>query len=125
MNATAIRVRTVLIVDDVADLRMLVRLSLELDGDFEVVGEAGDGFEAITEAERHQPDLVVLDLAMPNLDGLEALPRILAVAPDTRVVVVSGFAGSRLRDPAMAAGAVAYVEKGDITAVMAALKQVA
>jgi DNA-binding NarL/FixJ family response regulator len=62
---------------------------------------------------------------MPNLDGLEALPRILAVAPDTRVVVVSGFAGSRLRDPAMAAGAVAYVEKGDITAVMAALKQVA
>ena len=117
--------RTVLIVDDVADLRMLVRLTLELDADFEVVGEAGDGLEAIEQAERHQPDLVVLDLAMPNLDGLEALPRILAVAPSARVVVVSGFEGSRLRGPAMAAGAVAYVEKGDITAVSAALKQVA
>ena len=120
-----VKVRTVLIVDDVADLRMLVRLSLELDGDFEVVAEAGDGYEAIAEAERHQPDLVVLDLAMPNLDGLEALPRILQVAPDARVVVVSGFAGARLREPALTAGAVAYVEKGDITAVVAALKDVA
>lgn len=125
MMSTLTKVRTVLIVDDVADLRMLLRMSLEFDEDFEVVAEAGDGLEAITQAERHQPDLVVLDLSMPVLDGLEALPRILAVAPAARVIVVSGFAGSRLREPAMAAGAVAYLEKGNITAVAALLKQVA
>lgn len=100
-------------------------MTLTRDEGFDVVGEAGDGLEAIAEAERHQPDLVVLDLSMPVLDGLEALPRILAVAPDARVVVVSGFDGGRMRGPALAAGAVAYLEKGDIFAVAAALKQVA
>ena len=122
---TLTKVRRVLIVDDVADLRMLLRMTLSGNEEFEVVAEASDGLEAIAQAERHQPDLVVLDLSMPVLDGLEALPRILEVAPDARVVVLSGFDESRMREPALAAGAVAYLQKGDIFAVAEALKLVA
>ena len=117
----ATKAKRVLIVDDVADLRMLLRTALSLRGGFDVVGEAGDGVAAIAEAERHQPDLVVLDLSMPLLDGLEALPRIREVAPDAQVVVLSGFDEARMRQPALQAGAVAYLEKGDIFAVVDAL----
>lgn len=118
-------VRRVLIVDDVADLRMLLRMTLSRDEGFDVVAEAGDGLEAIEQARRYQPDLVLLDLSMPLLDGLEALPRILAVSPNARVVVLSGFDESRMREPSLAAGAVAYLEKGNIFAVAEALRSVA
>jgi DNA-binding NarL/FixJ family response regulator len=122
---TTTAVRRVLIVDDVDDLRDLLRMALSFGEEFDVVAEASDGLQAIVQAELHQPDLVVLDLSMPLLDGLEALPRILLAAPDTRVVVLSGFDESRMREPALAAGAVAYLEKGNIRAVVDALKQVA
>jgi DNA-binding NarL/FixJ family response regulator len=125
MALTETRVRRVVIADDVADLRMLLRVALEGASGFDVVGEAGDGLEAIEESRRHQPDLVVLDLSMPNLDGLEALPRILAVSPGTRVVVLSGFAARRMADAALAAGAVAFLEKGDIFQVAQELRRLA
>lgn len=119
---TLTRMRRVLIADDVIDLRMLMRMALELAGDFEVVAEAGDGAQAITQAEFHQPDLVLLDLSMPVLDGLEALPRIRAVAPDAHVVVLSGFEASKMRDRVLEGGAVAYIEKGDIMATVELLR---
>jgi DNA-binding NarL/FixJ family response regulator len=81
----------VLLVDDADDLRMLVRMLLERTGLFEVVGEASDGQAGITEAGVLQPDLVLLDLAMPVLDGLSAAPRIREAAPDARIVVLTGF----------------------------------
>lgn len=112
----------VLVVDDVRDLRMLLRMALEHDGSFQVVAEAADGVQAIEQARAHQPDLVVLDLSMPVLDGLEALPGILEAAPAARVVVLSGFESARMRDHALAAGAVAYLEKGDVFGVVAALR---
>lgn len=118
------RTRRVLVVDDVRDLRMLLRMALEADGSFEVVAEAENGLEAIEQAGAHQPDLVVLDLSMPVLDGLEALPRILEAAPEADVVVLSGFDGSRMRAPALAAGAVAYLEKGNVFAVVEALREI-
>lgn len=116
------KTRRVVIADDVPELRLLLRMALERDGAFEVVGEAGDGAEAIDRAGEQLPDLVVLDLSMPILDGLEALPFIRQAAPDAQVVVLSGFSASKMEERALAAGAVAYLEKGDILAVADALE---
>lgn len=104
--------RRVLVVDDAEDLRVLLRTRLERSPLMTVVGEAGDGVTAIEMAERLQPDLVLLDLAMPRMDGLDALPQIKAAVPDARVVVLSGFNEERLAEKARAAGADRYVVKG-------------
>lgn len=101
----------VLLCDDCAPVRELVRLVLELEG-IQVVGEAGDGGAAIEEAGRCQPDVVLLDLSMPAMDGLEALPEIRRVAPQARVVVLSGFDNPVIVERALELGAVRYVEKG-------------
>ena len=106
------QVHRVLVADDVADLRELVTLSLERSGRFEVVAEARNGAEAVALAERHRPDLCLLDMAMPVMDGLEALPRIREVAPDCTVVVLSGFDAERMADSALARGAAGYLVKG-------------
>ncbi len=106
--------RRVLIVDDTPDIRFLVRLVLDQDGRFEVVGEAGDGAEAIEAAGRLQPDVVLLDLAMPVMDGLEALPGICVQSPSSKVVVLSGFNASEMKAEAMSLGAASYLEKGGI-----------
>ncbi len=108
-HAAAIRV---LIADDTDDIRDLLRLVLTLDGRFEVVGEASDGFEAIRAATALQPDAVLLDLAMPVMDGLQAIPGIRREAPDAKIVVLSGFAASRMAAETRALGAHAYLEKG-------------
>jgi predicted signal transduction protein with EAL and GGDEF domain/CheY-like chemotaxis protein len=81
----------VLLVDDDARLREVVGLALQFDGSFQVVAEARDGAEAIAEAGLHQPDVVLLDLAMPGMDGRQALPRIRDVAPGTKVVVLTAL----------------------------------
>ena len=86
----------VLIADDVQDLRSMLRLALELSGRFTVVAEAMNGAHAVDLAAMYKPDLALLDLSMPTLDGLEALPRILEVSPETKVVVLSGFEEARM-----------------------------
>ena len=102
----------VVVADDFADMRHLVKVSLERSGRFEVVGEAGDGAEAIARAAELQPDIVLLDLSMPVMSGMEALPKIREAAPDTKVVVLSGFDRSRMESQALAGGALGYIEKG-------------
>jgi DNA-binding NarL/FixJ family response regulator len=102
----------VLIADDVQDLRSMLRLALELSGRFTVVAEAMNGAHAVDLAAMYTPDLALLDLSMPTLDGLEALPRILEVSPVTKVVVLSGFEEARMAPVALKGGAVAYIEKG-------------
>ena len=72
----------VMICDDEPSLRTLLRIALGLEPDLEVVAEAANGREAIDLAEQHRPDVILLDLAMPVMDGLEALPKLRAVAPD-------------------------------------------
>lgn len=103
---------TVVIVDDVATLRTLVRLVLERSGRFHVVAEGANGHEAVELAARHRPDLVLLDISMPERDGLEALPDVLAAAPDAKVVILSGFEPKAMQHPAASLGAHAYLEKG-------------
>jgi signal transduction histidine kinase len=102
----------VVIVDDTPDLRLLLRLTLERDGDISVVGEASDGREGIDAVARLQPELVMLDLAMPVMDGIEALPLIKAACPATRVVVLSGFEAGAMEERSRNAGADAYLQKG-------------
>jgi len=102
---------TLAIVDDSEEVRALVRTRLELSGLFEIVGEGADGSDAIGLAYRHEPDLMLLDTSMPEMDGLEALPAILTLAPDTRVVMFTGFEEHVLADRARDLGAVDFVEK--------------
>ncbi len=103
---------TVLVVDDADDLRMLLRSRMEGRRGLTVVGEAADGLAAVELASELQPDLVMLDLAMPRMDGLEALPLIRAAVPGVRVIVLSGFNQNTLAEKAMEAGADRYVIKG-------------
>ena len=83
----------VLLVDDVVEVRRLVRTSLRFRGGFEVVGEAADGAEAVQLAAQWRPDVVVLDLGLPDIAGQEVLGRIRAESPATQVVVFSGLEG--------------------------------
>lgn len=102
----------VVLVDDADDLRSLLARLLERDGRFEVVGHASDGAEGIRVVAAHRPDLCVLDLSMPVMDGLEALPRIREASPDTKVVVLSGLDADQMAATAVRLGASGYVEKG-------------
>lgn len=102
----------VIIADDSSDIRRMLRLSLDLEGDFEVVGEAEDGEEAVNLAARERPDAIVLDLAMPVMDGLQAIGHIRERSPLTRIVVLSGFNASQMAAEARTLGADAYLEKG-------------
>ena len=103
---------TAVIVDYTPDIRMLTRMATEMDGGILVVAEAENGQEGIDVVAAHQPDVVILDMAMPVMDGLEALPHIKRVSPRSRVLVVSGFDTGRMSDSAAEAGADGYLQKG-------------
>jgi DNA-binding NarL/FixJ family response regulator len=94
----------VLLVDDVVEVRRLVRTALRFRGLFSVVGEAASGAEAIALAERLRPDLVVLDIGLPDIAGQDVLTRIRTVAPAVKVVIYSGT------EPAESAGLADVVE---------------
>ena len=122
----------VLICDDDDTVRALLRLVVQERGDpeghrgFQVVGEARDGEEVLSEAKRLQPDVILLDLSMPLRSGFEALPEIKDVAPDAGVIVFSGFAASMVATNVLSQGADRYVEKGARpTEITAAIKEVA
>jgi DNA-binding NarL/FixJ family response regulator len=102
-----------LLVDDNASHRELFSTLLGMEVDFDVVGEAADGQEAVDLAARLQPDLVVSDVQMPRLDGLAAVPRLLEVAPQARVVLMSSLPPSDIAPRAAAAGADLYLDKGN------------
>ncbi len=107
----AVRPIRVLLVDDAADIRVLLKLVLEFDAEFIVVAEAANGEEAIRLTAEHQPDLVVLDIAMPVMDGMDALQQLLRVAPDTKVVMYSAYDSGWLAERARGYGAHAYIDK--------------
>ena len=101
----------VLIADDAPDIRLLLRMYLS-DSRLEVVGEATNGAEAVEMARGEQPDAVILDLAMPVMDGLEAIPHIKNASPATKIVVLSGFDADRMAERALGLGADTYLQKG-------------
>jgi CheY-like chemotaxis protein len=109
-DGTPRKVRVAL-VDDSDAVRRLVRLHLDLDGRFEIVGDAGDGFAAIELVATTTPDLLIIDRHMPNLTGVEALPRIREVSPETAVVLYTSDFDAGTYQAAIAAGALDVVLK--------------
>ena len=99
----------VLLADDLPPIRRMLRRALERDGRFEIVGEAGTGTLAVEMACSIKPDAIVLDLAMPGIDGMTAIPTILADSPSTKIVVLSGFV--EMATDVLGAGAHGFFEK--------------
>lgn len=102
---------TIVIVDDAADVRLLLRTRVGLSGRLQVLGEGANGAEAVELVARHRPDLLLLDVSMPGVDGLQALPRVREASPETLVVMYSGFEEQGLAERAVALGAAAYLRK--------------
>lgn len=108
----------VVIADDEPDIRWLVRRLLERDGRFEVVGEAGDGIEAVEIVEQLQPDAILLDLMMPVRSGTESVRPLAATAPGTMVGVLSGLPSSEHALRLRSLGAFAFYEKAHLSAAI-------
>jgi DNA-binding NarL/FixJ family response regulator len=102
---------TILIVDDHAVVRQGLRAFLELDSGFKVVGEARDGSEAICCALELHPDVVLMDLVMPGVDGFEATAAIRKELPDTEVIALTSFLMDGVVQHAMQAGAMSFLLK--------------
>jgi DNA-binding NarL/FixJ family response regulator len=103
---------SVYLVDDVPELRELIRYGMEGDPTFEVVGEAGDGRSALEGIAATHPAAVLLDLSMPDMNGLEAILEIRKSDPEVAIIVLSGFTADRMASPTLERGADRYVEKG-------------
>ena len=108
MSQSPIRV---LITDDHSIVRKGIRALLATEPDIEVVGEAGDGAEAAAQAQALQPDVILMDLMMPKMDGIEATRQILAQQPGMRILVLTSFAADDKVFPAIKAGALGYLLK--------------
>lgn len=108
---TGIRRTTIVLVDDHAVVRQGLRLLLENEGDFEVVAEAGNGIDAVRVISEQIPDVVVMDVALPGLGGLDVLSEVMTAAPASRVVMLSMHAGEHHVLEALRRGATAYVVK--------------
>ena len=90
------------------------------------MGEAGDATSGVDRVTELQPDVLLLDLSMPGLDGLEAIPLLKDAAPGVGIIVFSGFAADRMRAPALALGADRYLEKGEpLDVIRDAVREVA
>jgi DNA-binding NarL/FixJ family response regulator len=116
----------VLLVDDHALVRRGFRRMLEDEPTFQVVGEASDGLEAVQCAERLQPDVIVMDCALPQINGIEASRRILAKRPETAILMLSMHSEDTLIRQALEAGAKGYVLKNAMDLdLVSAIKKVA
>jgi two-component system, NarL family, nitrate/nitrite response regulator NarL len=103
--------KRVLLVDDNAAVRSFLRKIFESQSDFEILGEAGNGQEAIDKAGKLKPDLIILDLTMPVMTGLDAAPLLKQLLPNTLIILFTQHEGSELERQAQAAGIDAVVSK--------------
>ena len=115
----------ILIVDDHGIVRKGTRALLERIPDFAVVGEAGNGKEAVAQAKELQPDVILMDLMMPEMDGIEAIGLITATQPNSRILALTSFAADDKVFPAIKAGALGYMLKdADPEDLIQAIRQV-
>jgi DNA-binding NarL/FixJ family response regulator len=112
MTSRAPESRRVVVVDDSEDIRDVLRLALERQPDFEVVGEAADGAAGVAAVSLHQPDLVLLDIALPVMDGLQALEAIRHDAPDAIVIMLTALPEEAAAVSAAELRAHGYIRKG-------------
>jgi len=108
------RANTIVIADDFAPFRRFLRLELQ-DNGFQNVAEAADGLEAVAKAADLQPDLVLLDIGMPNLDGIKAAAHIRSVAPEAKILFVSENTDPDIVHSALGEGAAGYVCKSEMS----------
>lgn len=121
--ATGIRT---LIVDDEPSIRELARLLIETENNgLEVVGEAADGREAVDAAVALHPEIVLLDIQMPEMDGFEAATRILAEDPDSRIIMFSASFTPRQQQRAHLLGVRACIDKMDVIRIPQVIREVA
>jgi DNA-binding NarL/FixJ family response regulator len=104
---------SVLVVDDSAGFRHMTRVLLKRSTDITVVGEAEDGAEAIERVCELQPQVILLDVMMPKVSGIEALPKILALCPESKVIMLSASSREEVIAEAFQKGAWCYMVKGD------------
>jgi DNA-binding NarL/FixJ family response regulator len=116
-------VRTV-VVDDVDDFRHLLCSSLQEQTRCEVVGEASDGLQAVQQAEELHPDLILLDLGLPTLNGMDAARRIRKVSPNSKILFVTQNSSPQIAQGALRLGACGYLLKSDVTDLPRAVETV-
>ena len=103
----------VLIVDDQPPFRSAARLVVELTDGFEIAGEAGTGEEGVQMFDELSPDLVLMDIQMPGMDGLEATAEIIAGSPEAKLVILSTYDAEEFESRALEAGALGFISKSD------------
>ena len=108
----------VVVVDDEEPVRAILGITLGMSRDFRVVGEATNGREAITMVDEQHPDAVVLDLMMPEMGGMDAIPELRRCSPETKIVIFSALSEAQMGDEARAQGADAYIEKTRVMSLL-------
>lgn len=109
-NRGLIELKRVLLVDDAAFIRMTLRMMLEKNG-FEIAGEAGNGVEAVQLYQELKPDIVTLDITMPQMDGIQALKKIISIAPDAKIIMVTAMGQEAMVREAVVSGAKGFIVK--------------
>jgi DNA-binding NarL/FixJ family response regulator len=104
---------SILLVDDYAPWRRYVTSKLQRQPELQVVGEVSDGLEAIAQTAKLQPDLILLDIGLPNLNGIEVVRRTRALAPKSKVLIVSQYCFADVVQEAFSEGAWGYIDKSD------------
>lgn len=102
---------TFVVVDDAVFMRTIIRKMIEQVEEYKVLGEASNGQGAIEAAEKFQPDIMTLDITMPELDGIQAVPQIMKVSPKTRIIMVSAMGQQAMVIEAIKMGAKDFVIK--------------